>query len=133
MLLCGFQCASHLSITIHSCFITYSVFSATTFFPFDIICSHGDNQHTLCRCLTKNSTAVIQLDISRPLCMELYQDCRELGRFMLRSGGTTIAAGVVTKVYLANMHHWTLLYYFFFNPGLVNYVVDYINNHFYIS
>ena len=50
------------------------------------------------RCLSGNSTAVIQLDISRPVCMELYQDCRELGRFMLRSGDSTIAAGVVTKV-----------------------------------
>jgi elongation factor 1 alpha-like protein len=50
------------------------------------------------RCLAKNSTALIQLTISRPVCMELYQDCRELGRFMLRSGGSTIAAGVVTKI-----------------------------------
>jgi elongation factor 1 alpha-like protein len=50
------------------------------------------------RCLSGNSTAVIQLDISRPVCMELYQDCRELGRFMLRSGDSTIAAGVVTKI-----------------------------------
>ena len=58
--------------------------------------------HTLLlrRCLTKNSTVVIQLEVSRPVCMELYQDCRELGRFMLRSGGATIAAGVVTKVHV---------------------------------
>ena len=55
-------------------------------------------QFTSNRCLTKNSTAVIELEIARPVCMELYQDCRELGRFMLRSGGGTIAAGVVTKV-----------------------------------
>ena len=54
--------------------------------------------NTLCRCLTKNSTAVVHLEVSRPVCIELYQDCRDLGRFMLRSGGTTIAAGVVTKV-----------------------------------
>ena len=56
------------------------------------------------RCLTKNSTAVIQLEVSRPVCMELYQDCRELGRFMLRSGGATIAAGVVTKVHVQDMY-----------------------------
>ena len=30
--------------------------------------------------------------------MELYKDYRELGRFMLRSGGTTIAAGLVTNI-----------------------------------
>ena len=59
-----------------------------------------------CRCLTKNTTAVIQIEVSRPVCMELYQDCRELGRFMLRSGGATIAAGVVTKVrYCDHCHH----------------------------
>jgi len=41
---------------------------------------------------------VIQLEVQRPVCLELYQDCKDLGRFMLRSGGNTIAAGVVTKV-----------------------------------
>ena len=51
------------------------------------------------RCLTKNSTAVVELEIARPVCLELYQDYRELGRFMLRSEGSTIAAGLVTKVY----------------------------------
>ena len=41
--------------------------------------------------------------------MELYQDCRELGRFMLRSGGTTIAAGVVTKVASVYVQSYILL------------------------
>ncbi|XP_064382264.1 HBS1-like protein [Halichondria panicea] len=50
------------------------------------------------RCLTKNSSAIIRLDVSRPICLELYQDCKELGRFMIRAGGNTIAAGVVTKI-----------------------------------
>ncbi|XP_046858247.1 HBS1-like protein [Xenia sp. Carnegie-2017] len=50
------------------------------------------------RCLTKNSTANIELELSRPVCVELYKDCRNLGRFMLRYGGKTIAAGIVTKI-----------------------------------
>lgn len=52
----------------------------------------------LSRCLTKNTTANIELELSRPVCLELYQDCRDLGRFMLRYGGKTIAAGIVTEV-----------------------------------
>lgn len=58
-----------------------------------IKCSHRSFQVS-----TKQSTAVIQLEVQRPVCLELYQDCKDLGRFMLRSGGNTIAAGVVTKV-----------------------------------
>ncbi len=51
-----------------------------------------------CRCLSKNCTAVVQIRVPRPLCIELYRECKELGRFMIRSSGHTIAAGVVTKV-----------------------------------
>lgn len=52
------------------------------------------------RCLTKHTSGLVEIVISRPVCMELYKDYRELGRFMLRSGGTTVAAGLVTKVSL---------------------------------
>ena len=52
------------------------------------------------RCLTKNVSAEVVIETSRPLCMELYKDNKELGRFMLRSGGNTIAAGLVTQVSL---------------------------------
>lgn len=50
------------------------------------------------RCLIKQTSGLVEIEISRPVCMELYKDCRELGRFMLRARGTTIAAGLVTKV-----------------------------------
>ncbi|XP_063227259.1 protein HBS1 isoform X2 [Bacillus rossius redtenbacheri] len=50
------------------------------------------------RCLTRNSSAVVQLTTSRPICMELYRDIKELGRFMLRVAGVTVAAGLVTKI-----------------------------------
>jgi elongation factor 1 alpha-like protein len=50
------------------------------------------------RCLVKNTSAVIELEVDRPICLELYSNFKELGRFMLRSGGTTIAAGLVTEI-----------------------------------
>lgn len=51
------------------------------------------------RCLIKQTSGLVEIEISRPVCMELYKDCRELGRFMLRARGTTIAAGLVTKIF----------------------------------
>ena len=52
----------------------------------------------ICRCLTKNTNAVIELELERPISVELYKDYKDLGRFMLRYGGKTIAAGLVTEV-----------------------------------
>ncbi|XP_067935703.1 HBS1-like protein isoform X3 [Watersipora subatra] len=50
------------------------------------------------RCLTKNSTAVVEITLARPQCVELYRDFKDLGRFMLRSEGHTIAAGIVMEI-----------------------------------
>ncbi|XP_018325494.1 HBS1-like protein [Agrilus planipennis] len=50
------------------------------------------------RCLTKNTSALIEIQVSRPIGVELYSDCKELGRIMLRVGGATIAAGLITKI-----------------------------------
>ena len=50
------------------------------------------------RCLTKNSSGLVEIEVSRPICIELYKDYKDLGRFMLRVGGTTVAAGLVNKV-----------------------------------
>lgn len=50
------------------------------------------------RCIAKNSSAIIQLKLSRLVCCELYEDNKDLGRFMMRSYGQTIAAGLITKV-----------------------------------
>ena len=52
----------------------------------------------VCRCLTKNCTAIVRIEVLRPVCLELYSEYKELGRFMLRSSGHTIAAGVIIKV-----------------------------------
>lgn len=42
--------------------------------------------------------AVVEIQTQRPVSLELYKDYKELGRFMLRYVGSTIAAGVVTEV-----------------------------------
>ncbi|XP_022658227.1 HBS1-like protein isoform X3 [Varroa destructor] len=50
------------------------------------------------RYLGKNSTGVVIIKVARPVCLELYQDSKELGRITLRQRGQTIAAGIVTAL-----------------------------------
>lgn len=50
------------------------------------------------RFLTKGQSAIVEIKINKPLCMELYQNYRELGRFMLRNSSTTIAAGMIVEI-----------------------------------
>ena len=51
------------------------------------------------RFLTKGNNAVIEIISEVPVCLDLYTNVKELGRFMLRTGGKTIAAGMVTETY----------------------------------
>lgn len=50
------------------------------------------------KCLLKNMSAVVELEFDRPICLELFKDYKDLGRFMLRYSGHTIAAGLVEEV-----------------------------------
>ena len=50
------------------------------------------------RCLSKNCNALVEIATDAPICMEVYSESKELGRFMLRVGGKTIAAGLVTEL-----------------------------------
>ena len=50
------------------------------------------------RVLTGNCSAVVEVTVAKPIPLELYRNSRELGRFMLRTGGHTIAAGMVTAL-----------------------------------
>lgn len=50
------------------------------------------------RVLGNNSCALVEIGTTRPICMEKYADFKELGRVMLRVGGITIAAGLVTDI-----------------------------------
>ena len=54
------------------------------------------------RFLNKGMSAIVEIKINRPICMELYQDYRELGRFMLRNGNMTFAAGIIADIILPN-------------------------------
>lgn len=50
------------------------------------------------RFLENNSCALLEIETTKSICIEKYGDFKELGRFMLRVAGVTIAAGVVTKI-----------------------------------
>jgi len=50
------------------------------------------------RCLVKNTSAVVDIEVSRPISVELYKNNKDLGRFMLRANGSTIAAGMITEI-----------------------------------
>jgi len=50
------------------------------------------------RFLNGNSSAIVEISITKPIPLETYKDNRELGRFMMRVSGNTIAAGMVTDI-----------------------------------
>jgi len=50
------------------------------------------------RCLGNNSCALVEIETTRPICVEKYADMKELGRIMLRVSGVTIAAGLITSI-----------------------------------
>ena len=50
------------------------------------------------RALAKGATALVEVSLNRPLCMEVYGDFRALGRIALRDAGRTLAVGVVTAL-----------------------------------
>ena len=51
------------------------------------------------RCLTKNLSAVVELTPVKPVCVERFDAYKALGRVALRSGGKTVALGVVTETF----------------------------------
>jgi elongation factor 1 alpha-like protein len=51
------------------------------------------------RAIPANSSAEIELTTKRPICLELFRNFKEFGRFSLRAGDKTIAVGIVTKLY----------------------------------
>ncbi|KAF9341803.1 HBS1-like protein, partial [Linnemannia elongata] len=47
----------------------------------------------------KNTTAMVEIRLNgRAIPLETFKDSKELGRVMLRKGGETVAAGIVTKI-----------------------------------
>ena len=60
--------------------------------------STGELKRRNPRLLTKNSSGVVEISLHRQICCELYSDVKELGRFMLRQSGLTMAAGIITSI-----------------------------------
>lgn len=50
------------------------------------------------RALSTKSTAIVELQLAVPVCMEAFTDCRALGRFVLRRSGESIAVGRIEQV-----------------------------------
>ncbi|KAJ4707683.1 putative Elongation factor 1-alpha [Melia azedarach] len=50
------------------------------------------------RCLTAKQSAVVEVVLQAPVCVEEFSNCRALGRVFLRSLGRTIAVGIVTRI-----------------------------------
>ncbi|CAN6721254.1 unnamed protein product [Malus baccata var. baccata] len=50
------------------------------------------------RCLTAKQSAVVEVILHAPVCVEEFSNSRALGRAFLRALGSTIAVGVVTRI-----------------------------------
>ncbi|XP_011044994.1 PREDICTED: elongation factor 1-alpha isoform X3 [Populus euphratica] len=50
------------------------------------------------RRLTSKQSAVIEVLLDGPVCMEEFTNCRALGRVFLRTSGKTIAVGIITRI-----------------------------------
>jgi elongation factor 1 alpha-like protein len=49
------------------------------------------------RVIGKSQVAKVEImvDESKAICLETFKDCKELGRFLLRRQGKTVAAGII--------------------------------------
>jgi elongation factor 1 alpha-like protein len=61
--------------------------------------STGEVKRAKPRCLSNGQSGTIEVTPDRPMCVEMYSECRSLGRVALREGGRTLAVGVVTDVW----------------------------------
>lgn len=51
------------------------------------------------RVLTGGSNATVEIKLNERISLETYEDCRSLGRFVLRRSGDTIAVGIIEKIH----------------------------------
>ncbi len=58
----------------------------------------GEVEQRRPRLLPHRATAIVDIRLDRPMCMELFTDSQQFGRFMLRTNSKTCAAGVVTTM-----------------------------------
>nr|MDO8080630.1 translation elongation factor EF-1 subunit alpha [Candidatus Freyarchaeota archaeon] len=48
--------------------------------------------------IKRGDAALVQLEPTKPMCIELYKEIPQLGRFAVRDSGTTVAVGVVKEI-----------------------------------
>ncbi|KAF1320878.1 Translation elongation factor tu, partial [Globisporangium splendens] len=63
-----------------------------------ILSKTGEVEKRKPRCITRERSAVVQITCNRPICLEVFSNYRQLGRFTLRDRGTTLAAGIITEI-----------------------------------
>lgn len=51
------------------------------------------------RVLPRNVSAEVEITCKKQLCLELFREYKELGRFTLRRGHETVAVGIITKLF----------------------------------
>jgi elongation factor 1 alpha-like protein len=52
------------------------------------------------RLLTSGSNGIVEIKLDYKVCIEEFNECRAMGRFVLRRGGNTIAVGIVESVHV---------------------------------
>ena len=57
------------------------------------------------RCVLRNASGVVEVQLKYPICLETYDALRPLGRFLLRTGGVAVVAGLVTDVLSTRAYH----------------------------
>jgi len=60
--------------------------------------SNGELKKKNPRALPDSTTALVEIKTLHPVCLELYSNIKQLGRFTLRESGRTIAAGIVSDL-----------------------------------
>ena len=50
------------------------------------------------RALGSGKSGVVRIRIDRPVCLELYESYKQLGRFSLRMGTATVASGIISRL-----------------------------------
>jgi len=58
----------------------------------------GHTREARPRVVSRGEVAVVRIRMARPAALELFAESKRLGRFMLRYGGRTVAAGVILKI-----------------------------------
>lgn len=55
------------------------------------------------KCIPGDRSACVKIEVSSPVSMETFNDCRALGRFALRSKGRTCAVGICDSIKIKEM------------------------------